>query len=165
MVRRQSPNDPRFGTPIPPYTVEPLLDVTHMAFGGAVVADPLVAAGRLAELLGTAVTFSDASAPPGSPQAGVSLRDMTLALYAMPADDATSTALWGHVYRRPQTSNLGVRVPDLDVARTALHDAGVHLVREDERAVVVHPDATGGVVVVVVDELLPADPRLASAPS
>ena len=155
----ESPNDPRFGTPIPPYPVEPLLEVTHMAFGGAVVADPPVAAGRLAELMGTTVTFSDPAVSPGSPQAGVSLGDMTLALYALPADDATSMSLWGHVYRRPQTSNLGVRVPDLDLARTALHDAGVPLVRDDERAVVVHPDATGGVVVVVVDELLPGDPR------
>jgi catechol 2,3-dioxygenase-like lactoylglutathione lyase family enzyme len=36
----ESPNDPRFGTEIPPYAVEPLLDVTEMAFGGAVVDDP-----------------------------------------------------------------------------------------------------------------------------
>lgn len=156
----ESPNDPRFGTAIPPYPVQPLLDVTEMAFGGAVVTDPSGAADRLAELMGTAVTFRHPAAPPGSPQAGVSLGDMTLALYAMPDDDAASLTLWGHVYRRPQTSNLGVRVPDLAAARSALDGAGVRLVRADDRSVVVHPDATGGVVVVVVDELPTADPRL-----
>jgi hypothetical protein len=154
----ESPNDPRFGTPIPPYPVTPLLDVTHMAFGGAVVDDPAAAAERLAEVLDTAVTFRDERAAPGRPRAGVSLGDMTLALYPLP-DAAASEQLWGHVYARPQTSSLGVCVPDLHVALDRLRDAEVRLVRHDEQVIVVHPDATGGVVVVVVDELPPGDPR------
>ena len=154
----ESENDPRFGTPIPPYSVTPLLEVTRMAFGGAVVDDPPAAAQHLAGILGTAVSFLDPDAPPGSPTAGVSLLDMTLALYPIP-DAEASSGLWGHIYRRPQTSNMGILVPDLGVALTALTDANVPLVRHEEHQIVIHPDATGGVVLVVVDELLPGDPR------
>jgi hypothetical protein len=154
----ESENDPRFGTPVPPYPVEPVLQVTRMAFGGAVVEDPEGAAEYLAGLFGTHVSFLAADAPPGSPRAGVSLADMTLALYDIP-DEASSQELWGHVYRRPQTSNLGVLVPDLSVASAALSAAAVPTLRQDERQIVIHPDATGGVVLVVVDELLPGDPR------
>jgi len=165
----QAPNDPRFGTPVPPYPVEPLLDVTHMAFGGAVVPSPGTSATRLAELFGTEVTFRAAGRAEGdahsgtgggAPAAGVSLGDMTLALYPL-VDAATSAALWGHVYARAQTSSLGVRVPDLAAALDRLRGAGVPLVRHDDDAIVVHPDATGGVVLVVVDRLLPGDPRAA----
>jgi catechol 2,3-dioxygenase-like lactoylglutathione lyase family enzyme len=154
------PNDPRWGTPIPPYPVTPLLDVTRMAFGGAVVEHPADAASRLAEVFGTRVTFRDPEAAIGQPQAGVSLADMTLGLYALPSE-GESVDLWGHAYTRAQTANLGVLVPDVRVARDALTRAGVPLVRSDDTAVVVHPEATGGVVLVVVDRLLPGDPRLA----
>ncbi len=154
----ESENDPRFGTPIPPYPVTPLLVVTRMAFGGAVVDDPPSAAQHLAEILGTTVTFENPDAPPGSPMAGVSLLDMTLALYPVPEPEV-SERLWGHVYRRPQTNNLAVLVPDLTVALTALTDADIRLVRHDEQQIVIHPEATGGVVLVVVDRLLPGDPR------
>jgi len=88
----------------------------------------------------------------------VSLSDMTLALYPIP-DPASGERLWGHIYQRAQTSNLGVLVPDLPAARVALLGAGVRLVRADEGAIVVHPDATGGIVLVVVERLLPGDPR------
>lgn len=155
----QSPNDPRFGMPIPPDPVDPVLDVTRMAFGGAVVRDPQAAARRLADLLGTEVSFENDAAPPGSARAGVSLVDMTLALHPLPASHEESRRLWGHVYDRPQTSNLGVLVPDLGWARAALEAADVAIVRSDEHVIVVHPDATGGVILVVVDELLPGDPR------
>ena len=154
----ESPNDPRFGTPIPPYSTPPLLDVTHMAFAGAVVDDPIAAAVRLAEVFDTDVTFSNDWSAPGQPAAGVSLADMTLALYLRTEAD-TSARLWGHVYERPQTSSLGVRVPDLAVALEELTTHGVPLVRHDDIAIVVHPDATGGVVLVVVEQLLPNDPR------
>ncbi len=154
----QAPNDPRFGTAIPPYPVEPLLEVTHMAFGGAVVPSPGPSATRLAEVLGTEVTFRAPDAAPGAPHAGVSLGDMTLALYPLVGAE-TSSALWGHVYERAQTSSLGVRVPDLAEALDRLRGAGVPLVRHDREAVVVGPEATGGVVLVVVEHLLPGDPR------
>ena len=153
----EAPNDPRFGTPIPPYPVTPLLGVSHMAFGGAVVEDVQRSASRLAEVFDTAVTFREHGGP-GTPHAGVSLGDMTLALFPLP-DPAASEGLWGHLYRRPQTSSLGVRVPDLSVALERLTAAGVRLVRHDQDAIVVHPDATGGVVLIVVDRLLPGDPR------
>jgi catechol 2,3-dioxygenase-like lactoylglutathione lyase family enzyme len=156
----EAPNDPRFGAPIPPYSVEPLLDVTHMAFGGAVVPDPGKSAARLAEVLGTAVTFRAPAAGPGVPQSGVSLGDVTLALYPLP-DATTSEAVWAHVYQRAQTNNLGVRVPDLRAALDNLRGAGVRLVRHDDQAIVVHPEATGGVVLVVVDRLPEGDPRAA----
>jgi hypothetical protein len=84
--------------------------------------------------------------------------DMTLALYPVPEPEV-SERLWGHVYRRPQTNNLAVLVPDLTVALTALTDADIRLVRHDEQQIVIHPEATGGVVLVVVDRLLPGDPR------
>lgn len=154
----ESANDPRFGTPIPDYSEPPLLDVTHMAFGGAVVDDPAASATRLAEVLGTTVTFVDQGAPLGSPRAGVSLGDMTLALYLRPPATASSD-LWGHVYDKPQTSSLGVRVPDLAVALAALTDAGIPPLRHDDGAIVVGPAVTGGIVLVVVQELLAGDPR------
>lgn len=154
------PNDPRFGTELPGFAVPPVLDVTHMAFGGAVVADPPVAAARLASLLDTGVTFVDPSAPPGAPEAGVSLGDMTLALYRLPPTPSASLALWGHAYGRPQTSSLGVVVPDRAAALAALLGEGVPILRADDRCVVVPPDVTGGVCLVVVDSLLPGDPRL-----
>lgn len=150
--------DPRFGAAIPAFATEPLLEVTAMAFGGAVVDDPAASADRLAELFGRTVTFLDPGAAPGMPQAGVSMGDMTLALYPLPAP-GTSEALWGWRYERPQTCNLGVLVPDLDAARTALAGEGIPLVRSTDHELVVDPAATGGVVLVVVDELLPADPR------
>ena len=118
----RAPNDPRLGTPIPPYTMTPVLDVERMAFAGAVVDDVGVAADRLAEVLGTTVTFRDGD------RAGVSLGDMTLALWPVP-DPSSSERLWGHVYRRAQTSSLGVQVPDLADAVEALRGAGVKLVR------------------------------------
>lgn len=154
----ESENDPRFGTPIPPYSVTPLLDVRAMAFGGAVVPDPSAAAGRLAEVLATHVTFDEPDAPVGSPRAGVSLADMTLALWALP-DPVESEGLWGHVYERAQTSCLGVLVPDLSGALGSLREAEVQLVRHDATQIVIHPSVTGGVIVVVVDRLLPGDPR------
>ena len=153
------PNDPRFGAGIPAYSVQPLLEVTNMAFVGAVVAQPAHAADRLAHLFGTAVTFVDDDAPLGQPRAGVSIRDLSLALFELP-DAGASEELWGYRYRRPMASSLGVRVPDLATAFAALTTAGVPLVRRDERSIVVHPSATGGVLLVVVDELLPGDPRL-----
>ena len=149
------PNDPRWGTAMPAHACEPLLDVTQMAFAGAVVDDPPAAAERLAELFGTAVTHT------GTAGAGVSLVDMTLALFPFPGGAAESERLWGHVYDRAQTSSLGVRVPDVGAALAALTGAGVPLVRRDDRMIVVHPRATAGVVVCVVDELLPGDPRSA----
>lgn len=157
----EEPLDPRFGRPMPPLLdAAPLLDVDRMAFGGAVVPDPVSTANRLATLFGRDVTFLDRDARPGAPVAGVSLGDMTLALYPIP-DRATSESLWGWAYERAQTCNLGVRVPDLDAARAALAAAGVTVRRDEPGALVIPPSATGGMTLVVVDALLPNDPRTA----
>ena len=150
--------DPRFGAPLPAQVTTPTLDVQQMAFGGAVVADPVGDAERLAELIGRGVTFVDAQAPPGSPMAGVSIGDMTLALYPIPDPDS-SARLWGHTYSRPQTCNLGLRVPELTEARIALATAGIDVLRNEDDSLVIGPEVTGGVTLVLVEQLLPGDPR------
>jgi catechol 2,3-dioxygenase-like lactoylglutathione lyase family enzyme len=154
------PRDPRFGGTVPAFVSTPLLDVRAMAFGGAVVDDPPSAAERLATLFAREVTFIDSTAPAGSPMAGVSLGDLSLALYPIPSA-SDSEQLWGWTYARAQTSNLGVLVPDLGVARRALDTAGIVVQRADDRSIVIPPSATGGVTLVVVEQLLHGDPRLA----
>jgi catechol 2,3-dioxygenase-like lactoylglutathione lyase family enzyme len=141
--------DPRFGGPLPPPIADPVLEVERMAFGGAVVADPIAAAQRLAELFGHGVTFVAEDARPGSPAAGVSMGDIPLLLYPIPHADE-SERLWGWRYDRPQTCNVGVQVPDLDGARTALESAGVPIHRDGADHLVIAPEVTGGVTLVVV---------------
>jgi hypothetical protein len=150
--------DPHFGGRLPPPPPDPLLQVEQMAFAGAVVDDPLAAADRLAVLFGREVTFRADDRSEGVPLAGVSMGDMTLALYPLPPS-ATSRRLWGHDYDRAQTCNLGIRVPDLVAATAALRANDVAIVRSGEGAVVIDPATTGGVTLVVVDELLAGDPR------
>jgi hypothetical protein len=154
------PLDPRFGAPMPPLQRTPVLDITHMAFGGIMTLDPAASARRFADLFDREVTFLDPHAAPGDPQAGVSMGDMTLAIYPLPRTPAESQQLWGWTYERPQTCNLGLRVPDLVAARATLEEAEVALVRHDDRSIVISPDVTGGVVLVIVQDLLRCDPRL-----
>jgi catechol 2,3-dioxygenase-like lactoylglutathione lyase family enzyme len=160
----EEPLDPRFGAPLPPAEVLPLLEVTHMAFAGVIVRDPAAAAQRFATLFGREITFIHGDATAGYPQAGVSMGDMTLALYPVPSSPAESQELWAWAYERPQTCNLGLRVPDLAVARDALEQAGVTLTRHDDRSLVIGPEVTGGVVLVIVDELPIGDPRQGIGP-
>lgn len=141
--------DPRFGGPLPPPIADPVLEVERMAFAGAVVADPIAAAQRLAELFGHGVTFVAEDARPGSPAAGVSMGDIPLLLYPIPHADE-SERLWGWTYDRPQTCNVGVQVPDLDGARTALESAGVPIHRDGADHLVIAPEVTGGVTLAVV---------------
>jgi catechol 2,3-dioxygenase-like lactoylglutathione lyase family enzyme len=150
--------DPRFGAPLPPTVDDAVLDVRRMAFGGAVVADPTATAARLATLFGHGSVVLPGAAP-GSPAATVSMGDVPLALYPLPPNAEESRRLWAHDYDRPQTTNLGVLVDDLDVARAALAAAGVPLHRDDESGLVIAPAVTGGVTLVVVDHLLDGDPR------
>jgi catechol 2,3-dioxygenase-like lactoylglutathione lyase family enzyme len=151
------PEDPRRGAPLPASTRTPLLDATNHAFVGAVVDDPVTAARGLADMFATVVTFEDSDAPPGGPVAGVSVGDCTLALYRLLPDE--SRALWGRTHDRPRVSLCGVRVDDLQAARTVLEGAGVRVLRDAVGALVLDPDTTGGIEVVVVDQLLPRDPR------
>jgi hypothetical protein len=151
--------DPRFGADLPPFAVPPVLDVRQQGFTGAIVDDPLRLAHTLAELFATDVTFEDPGAGPGSPRAGVSLRDGTLALYPLAPED--SEALWGRPYDRARTHLMAVRVEDLAGARQSLAQQGFPVARADDSIVVIDPAATGDVQVALVDHLLPGDPRLA----
>ena len=150
--------DPRFGATLPQFAREPLLGVIQHAFVGALVEDPLRSAETFARLLGTAVTFEEPDAGSGSPRAGVSLGDCTLALYAFSPGD--SEDLWGREYGRPRTHLIGLRVDDLAVAKDALVEAGVTLVRADDSTIVIDPTATGSIQIALIDSLLPGDPRI-----
>jgi len=151
--------DPRFGAsqPDPPPEARVLAPVTHHAYVGALVDNPLAWADSFATLLGTTVTFERADAPPGHPVAGVSLGDCTLALFPLPGDDGP--ALWGRHYERPRTHLLALHVQDLDAATAALAGAGIAAVRREADLVVLDPAATGGVQVALTGSLLPGDPR------
>lgn len=156
----QPPFDPRWGGAMPEEHITPLVSVTQQAWVGAVVADPIALAHRLADLLATEVTFVDDAASAGAPAAGVSLADCTLALYQSPADAAESHALWGVNHRHPRVSLLTLRVADLATARSSIAAAGVPVVRETDHLVVLEPGAaTGGVELALTDRLLPGDPR------
>jgi catechol 2,3-dioxygenase-like lactoylglutathione lyase family enzyme len=150
--------DPHFGASPPAHTVEPILDVGHHAFVGAVVDDPAASAELFTALLGTHVTFDDPDATLGEPRTGVSLGDCTLALFAMPG--ANSDALWGWSYDRARTHVLGLSVPDLRAVDDVLEEHGFAVVRRTETMVLLDPATTGGVQIALVDELLSNDPRL-----
>lgn len=149
--------DPRFGGELAEFRVEPILDIREHAFIGALVADPVRCADRYCQLLGTQVTFEQPDAGPESPRIGVSLGDCTLALYVMAP--AESRALWGRQYERPRTHLMALRVDDLGTAKEALLAAAIPSVRDDESIIVLDPDVTGGVQTVIVEHLLPGDPR------
>lgn len=149
--------DPHFGADPPDFTVEPLLDVEHHAFVGAIVDDPASTADYMARLFGTQVTFHHPDAGPGSPSHGVSVGDCTLALYPMPGDD--SERLWGRRYERPRCHLLGLTVDDLDAATDALAGSVFDVHRLDDGFAVIDPASTGMVQVALVDRLLPGDPR------
>jgi catechol 2,3-dioxygenase-like lactoylglutathione lyase family enzyme len=149
--------DPRTGAPEPDFEAPPVLDVTHLAFVGAIVDDPIADARRLAELLDSSITFEDPAAAPGEPVAGVWVGDCMLALYRI--DGEHSRQLWGRVHDRPRISLLGVRVSDLGVADAALRSAGAVVLRRAAGTLVLDPDTTGDVEIAVVDHLLPGDPR------
>jgi Glyoxalase/Bleomycin resistance protein/Dioxygenase superfamily len=151
--------DPRFGAPAPDSAPvgQVLAPATQHAFVGALVEDPIASAATFARLLGTTVTFQDATASAGDPIAGVSLGDCTLALFPLPRDD--SHALWGRPYERARTHLLALRVDDLGTATDALHRAGITIVRREGGLVVLDPAATGGVQVALTGTLLPGDPR------
>ena len=150
--------DPRAGAPEPAFVVTPQVDVTHHAFVGAVVDDPIATAGAIADAFDVPVTFTAPEADAGTPVAGLGLRDCTLALFALDPDE--SEALWGRSHDRPRVSLLGLRVDDLAVARAALLGASVELVRETPDMLVLRPETAGDLEVVVVADLLPGDPRL-----
>jgi catechol 2,3-dioxygenase-like lactoylglutathione lyase family enzyme len=146
--------DPHFGAPLPG-PGQPVVDVTHHAFIGAVVDDPMRWGALYARLLGTDLAFEAPDAGPAAPWTAVSLGDCMLALYPRTDDDRP----WGRVYERNRTHLMALRVDDLGVAAAALDDRGVAVLHRDDTLVVVDPAATGDVQVALVDRLLPGDPR------
>jgi catechol 2,3-dioxygenase-like lactoylglutathione lyase family enzyme len=149
--------DPRAGAPEPPFLAPPLVAVTHHAFVGAVVEDPASAAAQFERTLGLPVAYRARDAAPGEPQAVVSLGDCVLALY--PLIPEASQALWGRALERPGVSVLGLRADNLGEAREALQSAQVRVLRESPGSLVLDPVTTADIGVVVVEDLLPGDPR------
>lgn len=149
--------DPRTGASAPDFPAAPVLDVGNLAFVGALVADPIADATRLATLFDTEVTFERSDVAPGEPTAGVSLGDCTLALYSLHPEH--SSTLWGRHQERPRVSLLGVRVDDFAGARTVLEDAAVRIHHETPGTLVLDRSTTGDVELAVVADLLPGDPR------
>jgi catechol 2,3-dioxygenase-like lactoylglutathione lyase family enzyme len=149
--------DPRTGAPEPPFVSPPLLDVTHHAFVGALVADAAATAEQFEMMMELPVVFRSPDAAEGEPQFGLSLGDCVLALYRWDRD--SSERLWGHQYERPGVAVVGFRVDDLAEAREKLGSAGVQVLRETPGALVLDPSTTADIGVVLVDRLLPGDPR------
>jgi hypothetical protein len=149
--------DPRVGAPVPPFLTEPILDVRTHAFVGAVVPEPEAWAEQFGPLFGLRESFRQPGRGPGEPAVGLVAPDCTLALYPLPGEE--SVALWGASHTRARVHVLGLGVPDLADAASALDRAGVDVLRRTETALIVDPAATGEVPVVLVDELLPGDPR------
>jgi len=153
------PEDPREGAAEPPYVVEPLLDVRTHSFVGAVHPDPIGWAETFGPLFGLTVAFRDPSAAPGHPVVGLAAADCVLALYELPGE--ASERLWGARHERARFHALGLGVPDLGAARAALEKEGVRILWHDDRFVAIDPADAGGVTVLLVEDGLPGDPRLA----
>jgi methylmalonyl-CoA/ethylmalonyl-CoA epimerase len=151
-------DDPRFGRPVPTAVRPPLLAVRQMAFAGAVAPDPRATAERLADVIGTEVTFARGDTGPGEPAAGVSLGSCTLALYRLPEPEET-VRLWGRELSRAQVHLMAFTVPDLETAAATLTGRGIRLLRRDRDYVVPDPSQTGDIPVAFCDRILPGDPR------
>lgn len=149
--------DPRAGAIEPPFLTPPLVDVTHHAFVGALVEDPIAVAEHFEAAMGLTIVSRSSDTGPTEPHAIVSIGDCVLALY--PLLTARSEELWGHAYERPGVAVMGLRVSDFSAARTALLGAGVRIIRETAHELVLDPSTTADIGIVVVDELLPGDPR------
>jgi hypothetical protein len=149
--------DPRLGAPLPPFSVDPLLDVRTHAFVGAVVPDPLAWADRFGPLFGLREAFRHASAGVGEPVVGLAAPDCILALYRLPGEHGRE--LWGVDHPRARCHLLGLGVADLADTATALAGAGIPLVRRDDFSLVPQPAATGAVPLMLIEGLLPGDPR------
>jgi hypothetical protein len=151
-------DDPRWGAPEPPFAAPPLVVPERVAFVGALVADPVGDADRLAEVLDTRATVLDGDAAPDRPHATVDLGDCVLALYPIPPVDA-SERIWGARHERPRCLSLGLSVADLAVAEAALGAAGVHVQHRTADGALVLPPSVCTFPVVLTDRLLEGDPR------
>jgi methylmalonyl-CoA/ethylmalonyl-CoA epimerase len=156
------PEDPRTGAPEPPYIVDPVLDVTTHAFIGAVLPDPIAWAETFGEPLGLTEAFRHPGAAGSEPVVGLAAPDCMLALFRLP--DGAGAQVWGAHHTRSRCHVLGLGVPSLELARASLAVAGVPVLRGTEWSIIVDPRATGEVPLMLVDRLLPGDPRQSSSP-
>jgi methylmalonyl-CoA/ethylmalonyl-CoA epimerase len=150
-------DDPHWGGSDPPLKLAPLVDVTRLAFVGALVREPEKLAARLASLFETDSTFLDADSP-GEPRATVSVGDCLVALYALPGA-GEDVEWWGASYSAPRFHCLGLEVTDVPGAVRALRSVDLaHAVTNP----VGHALCSGTPLpfpVVLTDVLLPGDPR------
>lgn len=152
----RNPLLPRFGGTVPAPNVKPVVMVESVAFIAALATRPVETAHRLAQMLGTPVTFERMAGTPRKPAAGVSLVNTTLALY--PLTDARFDLL-GVERARPCVHALGLEVANLAEAVTRLGRIGIEPLWSDGDLVALPPTATGDVPVLLSAGLLPSDPR------
>ena len=151
------PEDPRTGATEPPFTTPPLLEVVNHAFVGALVHDPSEWADRYGTLFGFDEAFRRPDAAPGEPALGLSAPDCMLALYRLPGP--ASMEIWGYDHPRPRCHLLGLKVPSLDAAARAVDEAGLPILHRTADSILLDPAGTGDVPLLLVDHLLPGDPR------
>jgi catechol 2,3-dioxygenase-like lactoylglutathione lyase family enzyme len=144
--------DPRIGAPVPPFTVEPLLDVRSHSFVGALVPDPLEWADHFGPIFGLEERFRDPSGGATDPIVALAAPDCTIALYRHPRSDCAE--LWGAHHERPRFHVLGLEVADLDEAARVLDEAGIRLLGRTEAMLLPVPAATGDVPLALVDRPL-----------
>ena len=151
-------DDPRWGAPEPPFTAPPVVVPERVAFVGALVADPVADAERLAAILDTGHDRARRGRAADAPGATVDLGDCVLALFPIPPP-AECEAVWGAVHERPRCLSLGLTVADLAVAEAALADAGVAVHHRTADGWLVLPPSVCTFPVVLTDHLLEGDPR------
>lgn len=149
--------DPRYGAAIPAAPAPPVVPVVHHAFVTAFVDDPIEWAETFGPAFGLGEAFRQDGAPLGDPVVGLAASDCVLALHRLPGDEAET--LWGKPVGRSTLHALGLTVGDLAAADAALAEAGVGIVRREPGSLVLDPRSTGDVPIVLVEELLPGDPR------
>jgi hypothetical protein len=83
--------------------------------------------------------------------------DFAIALYGLPGKD--SETIWGQDHPRSRFHVLGLRVPSLEHTAGVLTSAGIGIVRRTDSEIIVDPADTGEVPLVLVEDLMPGDPR------
>jgi hypothetical protein len=156
---KRQDDDPRWGAPEPPFTVEPVVRPRHVAYVAAIVTDPAATAAHLGDVLDTDSSVLDRDAAPDAVAATVDLGDCTLALFPAPPSAAESERVWGAVHDRPRCVALALTVDDVPSAVDALHDAGVGVHHRNGDGSLVLAPANLPLPLVVTDGLLPGDPR------
>ncbi len=153
--------DPHFGTKLPPFKCEPLIDVPRVAYFGALVRDPAAVAKRFEELWAPPVLFEEDSGDPAQAVLGFSLVDAALTLFRLPASEEEMRRLWGPLAFRPRVHLMALRVYDLEKTADVLRREGIRILRGEpaQGELITHPDDTAGILLAWTDRDLPRDPR------